>query len=110
MVADKCYHHAELVLATLLPAFKFELSKQTICWNAAGVSYPSVGQHLTKPAMPLFDCAVCCHVVELSLGEGSDEGGALVNSVSSSPAAWTSDASSEEGGGGGGGGIAEGSR
>ncbi|KAI0333098.1 cytochrome P450 [Cubamyces sp. BRFM 1775] len=44
----------KLVLATLLPAFKFEVSKQTICWNAAGVCYPSVGEHLTKPAMPLI--------------------------------------------------------
>ncbi|KAI0333101.1 cytochrome P450 [Cubamyces sp. BRFM 1775] len=44
----------KVVLATLLPAFKFEPSKQRICWNAAGVVYPSVGEHLTKPSMPLI--------------------------------------------------------
>ncbi|KAJ8494978.1 hypothetical protein ONZ51_g1961 [Trametes cubensis] len=43
----------KIVLAMLLPAFKFELSDQPIFWNAAGVTYPSVGSYSTKPEMPL---------------------------------------------------------
>ena len=42
----------EVVLATLIPAFKFELTDKPISWNAAGVAYPSVGDS-TKPEMPL---------------------------------------------------------
>lgn len=43
----------EIVLATLLPAFKFELSDKPIFWNAAGITYPSAGDYSTKPEMPL---------------------------------------------------------
>ncbi|KAH9890484.1 cytochrome P450 [Cubamyces lactineus] len=42
----------KVVLATLIPAFKFELTDKPISWNAAGVAYPSVGDN-TKPEMPL---------------------------------------------------------
>ncbi|KAI0648481.1 cytochrome P450 [Trametes meyenii] len=43
----------KIVLATLLPAFQFELTEAPIFWNAAGVSYPSVGGYSPTPAMPL---------------------------------------------------------
>ncbi|KAH9890482.1 cytochrome P450 [Cubamyces lactineus] len=43
----------KIVLATLLPAFKFELSDKPIFWNAAGITYPSAGDYSTKPEMPL---------------------------------------------------------
>lgn len=43
---------AEVVLATLLPAFSFELTGKPIEWNCAGVAYPSVGESF-KPEMPL---------------------------------------------------------
>ncbi|KAH9890480.1 cytochrome P450 [Cubamyces lactineus] len=43
----------KIVLATLLPAFKFELSDTPIFWNAAGITYPSAGDYSTKPEMPL---------------------------------------------------------
>ncbi|KAI0657157.1 cytochrome P450 [Cubamyces menziesii] len=42
----------KVVLATLLPAFKFELSDKPIAWNVAGVAYPSIGDS-SKPEMPL---------------------------------------------------------
>ncbi|KAL1947168.1 hypothetical protein VTO73DRAFT_14129 [Trametes versicolor] len=42
----------KVVLATLIPAFKYELSDKPIEWNAAGVAYPSVGES-RKPEMPL---------------------------------------------------------
>ncbi|KAI0355161.1 cytochrome P450 [Trametes cingulata] len=42
----------KVVLATLLPAFKFELTDKPICWNAAGVAYPTVGDS-DKSEMPL---------------------------------------------------------
>ncbi|KAI0333105.1 cytochrome P450 [Cubamyces sp. BRFM 1775] len=42
----------KVVLATLLPAFKFELSDKPIAWNVAGVAYPSIGES-SKPEMPL---------------------------------------------------------
>ncbi|KAI0657159.1 cytochrome P450 [Cubamyces menziesii] len=42
----------KVVLATLIPAFKFELTDKPISWNAAGVAYPSVGDSM-KPEMPL---------------------------------------------------------
>ncbi|KAI0657156.1 cytochrome P450 [Cubamyces menziesii] len=43
----------KIVLATLLPAFKFELTDKPIFWNAAGITYPSVGDYSTKPELPL---------------------------------------------------------
>ncbi|KAI0668337.1 cytochrome P450 [Trametes maxima] len=43
----------KVVLAMLIPAFKFELSDKTITWNVAGVVYPSVGKNSPKPEMPL---------------------------------------------------------
>ncbi|KAI0373128.1 cytochrome P450 [Pilatotrama ljubarskyi] len=43
----------KVVLATLLPAFKFELADKPICWNAAGVAYPTVGEESSKSEMPL---------------------------------------------------------
>ncbi|KAI0648491.1 cytochrome P450 [Trametes meyenii] len=45
----------KIVLATLIPAFKFELSDKPIVWNAAGVVYPSTSEKGTgKPEMPLM--------------------------------------------------------
>ncbi|KAI0668322.1 cytochrome P450 [Trametes maxima] len=44
----------KIVLATLIPAFKFELSDKSIFWNAAGVVYPSISEAGTKPEMPLM--------------------------------------------------------
>ncbi|KAI0333106.1 cytochrome P450 [Cubamyces sp. BRFM 1775] len=43
----------KIVLAMLLPAFRFELSERPVFWNAAGVAYPSAGDYSTKPEMPL---------------------------------------------------------
>ncbi|KAI0761469.1 cytochrome P450 [Trametes elegans] len=43
----------KVVLASLLPVFKFEPTEKTIHWNPAGVIYPSVGKHSRKPEMPL---------------------------------------------------------
>ncbi|KAI0648490.1 cytochrome P450 [Trametes meyenii] len=43
----------KVVLATLIPAFKFELSDKPIYWNPAGVVYPSVSEGSSKPEMPL---------------------------------------------------------
>ncbi|KAI0821934.1 cytochrome P450 [Trametes gibbosa] len=42
----------KVILATLLPKFKFELSDKPIHWNLAGVIYPSVGVG-GKPSLPL---------------------------------------------------------
>ena len=33
----------EAVLCTLLPSFSFELPKERIVWNIAGVVYPTMG-------------------------------------------------------------------
>ncbi|KAI0648492.1 cytochrome P450 [Trametes meyenii] len=43
----------KVVLASLVPTFKFELTGKPIYWNAAGVSYPSSGKDSRKPEMPL---------------------------------------------------------
>ncbi|KAI0823885.1 cytochrome P450 [Trametes gibbosa] len=43
----------KVVLASLLHAMKFEPSGKEICWNAAGVVFPSVGKFGGKPEMPL---------------------------------------------------------
>ncbi|KAI0648488.1 cytochrome P450 [Trametes meyenii] len=43
----------KVVLATIIPAFKFELSDKPIDWNPAGVVYPSVSEGNSKPEMPL---------------------------------------------------------
>ncbi|OJT02010.1 Cytochrome P450 3A24 [Trametes pubescens] len=42
----------KVVLATLIPAFSFELTDKPIEWNDAGVAYPSVGESFI-PEMPL---------------------------------------------------------
>ncbi|KAI9069463.1 cytochrome P450 [Trametes sanguinea] len=43
----------KVVLATLLPAFQFDMSDKPIFWNAAGVAYPSTHEESTKPEMPM---------------------------------------------------------
>ncbi|KAI0628824.1 cytochrome P450 [Trametes polyzona] len=43
----------KIVLATLIPSFRFELTGKPISWNASGVAYPSVGES-KKPEMPLL--------------------------------------------------------
>ncbi|KAH9857461.1 cytochrome P450 [Lenzites betulinus] len=43
----------KVVLASLIPAFKFELSDKHVYWNAAGVSFPSAGKANGKPELPL---------------------------------------------------------
>ena len=42
----------EVIVATLLANFKFELSKTEIIWNHAAVAYPSVSR-TGKPEMPM---------------------------------------------------------
>ena len=44
---------AEVILAVLLPNFKFELSDKPIVWNHASVMYPTVGAESQTPEMPL---------------------------------------------------------
>ena len=45
---------AEVILSTLLPAFAFELpNDKEICWNLAGIQYPTVGTISSKAEMPL---------------------------------------------------------
>ena len=41
----------EVVLAVLIPTFKFELSNKEIYWNFTGVQYPTVGTESTKAEM-----------------------------------------------------------
>lgn len=43
----------EVVLASLLPAFKFEPTGKPVYWNAAGVAYPSANKGSRKPELPL---------------------------------------------------------
>lgn len=45
----------EVVLATLLPAFAFELTeeKEEIMWNFSAVNYPTMGGEGGKPEMRL---------------------------------------------------------
>ncbi|CDO71925.1 hypothetical protein BN946_scf184940.g72 [Trametes cinnabarina] len=43
----------KMVLATLIPAFQFDLSDRPIFWNAANVAYPSIREDSTKPEMPM---------------------------------------------------------
>lgn len=43
--------YSEVVLATLLANYKFELPKEKIVWNMSGIIYPSVGTD--KAEMPL---------------------------------------------------------
>ena len=43
----------EVVLATLLPAFAFELTDQEITWNFSAVNYPTMGEESSKPEMLL---------------------------------------------------------
>ncbi|OJT06234.1 Cytochrome P450 3A24 [Trametes pubescens] len=43
----------KVVLASLLPAFKFEPTGKPIYWNAAGVAYPSASKGSRKPELPL---------------------------------------------------------
>lgn len=51
-ISTDLFGFAEVVLATLMPAFTFELTDKPIEWNCAGVAYPSVGESF-KPEMPL---------------------------------------------------------
>ncbi|OSD02143.1 cytochrome P450 [Trametes coccinea BRFM310] len=44
----------KVVLATLIPAFQFDMSDKPIFWNAAGVAYPSTHEESTKPEMPMM--------------------------------------------------------
>ncbi|KAL1947205.1 hypothetical protein VTO73DRAFT_14166 [Trametes versicolor] len=43
----------KVVLASLLPALKFEPSGKPIYWNSAAVAFPSVGKDSRKPELPL---------------------------------------------------------
>ena len=43
----------EVVLATLLPAFTFELTGDEITWNFSAVNYPTMGEESAKPEMRL---------------------------------------------------------
>ncbi len=43
----------EVVLATLLPTFAFELTEQEITWNFSAVNYPTMGEESPKPEMLL---------------------------------------------------------
>ncbi|KAI0628829.1 cytochrome P450 [Trametes polyzona] len=43
----------KVVLASLIPAFKFEPTGRPIYWNAAGVAYPSASKGSRKPELPL---------------------------------------------------------
>ncbi|KAI0092453.1 cytochrome P450 [Irpex rosettiformis] len=43
----------KVVLAVLLRTFRVHASSQPICWNIAGVSYPTVGPEAKRQAMPL---------------------------------------------------------
>lgn len=43
----------EVVLAVILRSFKFLPSDKDIYWNAAVVSYPTVGKASTEVALPL---------------------------------------------------------
>lgn len=47
------FRSAEAVLAVLIPVFTFELPKEPIVWNVAGVTYPTMGKEATKPQMKL---------------------------------------------------------
>ena len=41
----------EIVLYTLVHAFKFEISEKPIVWNFAGISYPAASRESSKPQM-----------------------------------------------------------
>ncbi|KAM5545439.1 hypothetical protein V8D89_000477 [Ganoderma adspersum] len=43
----------KVVLATLLPAFAFELTDQEITWNFSSINYPTMGEESSKPEMLL---------------------------------------------------------
>ncbi|GJE84314.1 cytochrome P450 [Phanerochaete sordida] len=43
----------KVLLAALLPAFRFTLGQREIYWNVAGVSYPTVGRENSNPEMYL---------------------------------------------------------
>lgn len=44
---------AEMVLAELLSAFRFEDAGKPVVWNIGEVVYPTVGQESTVPAFPM---------------------------------------------------------
>lgn len=41
----------EIVLYTLISAFKFEFSEKPIVWNFAGIPYPALSRQSSKPEM-----------------------------------------------------------
>ena len=43
----------EVVLATLLPTFAFELSDREITWNFSAINYPTMDQESPLPEMLL---------------------------------------------------------
>ena len=44
---------AEIVLATLLSEFRFELTETPVVWKSAAVDYPTMGKESTKPQLLL---------------------------------------------------------
>ena len=51
--ANRIRPFAEVVLAVLLRSFKVHPSSKPICWNIAGVSYPTVGNEAKEQSMPV---------------------------------------------------------
>ena len=47
---------AEVVLATLVSHFTFELSDKHIVWNNSSITFPSVDDGSDKPALPMKVC------------------------------------------------------
>ena len=41
----------EIVLYTLINAFKFEFSEKPVVWNFAGIPYPALSRDSSKPEM-----------------------------------------------------------
>ena len=52
-LADDNDCSTEIVLYTLINAFKFELSDKQIIWNFAGIAYPASSWKSSKPEMYL---------------------------------------------------------
>lgn len=53
VLSDDNFNFAEIVLAELLSAFKFEDSGKPVVWNVGEVVYPTVGEDSTVPAFPM---------------------------------------------------------
>lgn len=43
----------EVVLATLLESFRFEMTNKEVVWNMAGVKYPTVGKDSSYAEFPM---------------------------------------------------------